>query len=177
VLDEDVLYARELAAAENRFPRNYALADIDHLSVCRLVLDVKGRETPWIPSEIRERILTAGAYPVDVQLHLHELGISVLEQPVVDELPLNPLELEVVIVVAELKARCLRALTGFVEELRYLPETFRVSQLLIDPRADEIMVANYERVFDDLIPLFPENGESDVRGGSCQAVPAENIAD
>ena len=100
-----------------------------------------------------------------------------LEQPVVNELPLNALELEVVIVITELKSRRLCTLTGFVEQLGDLLEAFRVSKLLVDPRADEIMMADYVGVIDDLVPFLSENRKANVRGRRRQAVSTENIAD
>src|SRR4029077_18896993 len=103
--------------------------------------------------------------PIDVKLKLHQRRVGSLQQQVVGNLALKRNELEVVIVIGQLKSRVLRGPAYRAEQRRQrAPVRKRPALTRRDPAADEIAVADRPRFFDPGGPGSAQIGRGHLRG-------------
>src|SRR4029077_1094566 len=178
---------------------NGALADISHAAAefdrlahralvvagGRSVLDpvfyVHEGKTAGIFVEIGDGILAGDTDPAEVHFHGDEFCMSFGEEKIVSVFAAEGIvriEFERVIVVAELDASFGAGFAGFVEEFGgTLPAVGRHALFFVNPRANDVAMADDFGGFDSFWPLFFDDVVADVAGRGCQAIFVEDRAD
>src|SRR6266568_4360745 len=173
VFDEIVPHARFFRLREDAPPINRAAADFGHLMIFGHILDVYEREAAGIAVKISKRVLAAFGDPAKIHFHLHELRIGLREKDVVRQLAAEQVffdEFEGMVVIGKLDARFLadlaRAIEGFGSAF---PAVRLFANLFVDPRANDVFLADRVRAIQNLGQGIAKTFEVRVGGDSGQA--------
>src|SRR6266704_1219057 len=104
------------------------------------VMSLSESPKSWPPAaEIGQGIRTGDCDPAQVQLHFHQVRITLLQQHVVGQLSVYREELEPVIVIGELNAGFLADFSGMIEGIDgTFPTVGLLTQLFRYPRAHDV---------------------------------------
>src|SRR6266851_281850 len=193
MFDDVVLDAGLLGLCENAVPVNDAAADRGHvfervtevlapggrnLGQFLHVLHVNEREASGVAVEVGQGVRTGDRDPAQIQLHFHEVRITLLQQHVVGQLSSYREELEPVIVIGELNAGFLADFSGMIEGI---DGTFPTVGLLADlfryPRAHDVTLADRLRGLDHGRPLVAEHSVFDVTRRRSEAIAIDHGSD
>ena len=115
--------------------------------------------------------------PEEIQFHLDEVGVGLVEQHVVGHHPVGLFELEVVIVIGKLDAGRFARLADLIEEGRVPFVGVEGPLILRQPGADDVPVADGLRLFKHLIEFIAQPVDADVRRRGCQAELVQQAPD
>src|SRR5438270_851627 len=197
VLDEIMLDAGFAVMSEKIFPVDGAFADVREMSqefdragcpavaagtvgIVHVILHMDKREAAGIFIEICDWIFSRNGDPAEIHFHGDELGIRLCEKKIVREFSAESfgrLEFERVVVIAKLNASFLAFLAGFVKKLGgAFPSAGLSALLLVNPRTNDVAVADDFGGLESFRPLVFDSGIVDVGGRRGEAVLVEKRA-
>src|SRR6266478_5634732 len=171
-----MLDARFPCVGEKVFPVDRALADVGKMAletygrassaaktaggagIVDVVLDVNKGETAGVFGKVGQRIFSCDVNPAEIHFHGDILGVQLGEQVVIGHLASDGrvgFEFEGVVVVGKLDAGFFGGFAGAVEERGgLLPAVGSGALRDVNPRADNVAVADDVRSLESFRPLF-----------------------